>query len=212
MPTERFFRLPKEKAETIRQAAMQEFIRVSPAEASINKIIQAVDISRGSCYTYFEDKYDLLDWLMEDGIKRYQSFYLIELKKNNGDIWDVLDRVFEDTIQWATEEGFVGIIRNVTGSNMTQSLFDAGPRQCPPEAARDACLKQLYPIVDKEKCPASPEQFQDLMEMHAMSLVLAVKMFLLEKKPMEQVVPAYRRRNRLLRYGVCLKSEQAKNN
>ena len=63
MPSERFFRLPKEKAETIRNAAIQEFKRVSPEEASINKIIQTAEISRGSFYTYFEDKIDLLKWV-----------------------------------------------------------------------------------------------------------------------------------------------------
>lgn len=210
MPTERFFRLPKEKIETIRQAAMQEFKRVSPEEASINKIIQNADISRGSFYTYFEDKYDLLDWLMEGGIKSYQSFYLTELQKNGGDIWDVFDRVFEETIRWALEEGFVEIVKNIMGSSQMQSLFAAGPKQCPPKEAREACLEHLYPHVDKVKCPAGPEEFQDLMEMHAMSLVISVKAYLLEKQPLEQVVPSYRRRNRLLRYGICVRSEQTK--
>ena len=55
MPSERFFRLPKAKADTIRNAAIQEFKRVTPEEASINKIIQSAEISRGSFYTYFED-------------------------------------------------------------------------------------------------------------------------------------------------------------
>ena len=40
MPTERFYRLPKEKSEAIRLAAIREFKRVSPDEASINRIIQ----------------------------------------------------------------------------------------------------------------------------------------------------------------------------
>ena len=30
MPTERFFRLPREKSEAIRYAAVQEFMRVPP--------------------------------------------------------------------------------------------------------------------------------------------------------------------------------------
>ena len=58
MPTERFYRLPKEKIEIIRNAAIHEFKRVPPVEASINRIVQEAEISRGSFYTYFEDKYD----------------------------------------------------------------------------------------------------------------------------------------------------------
>ena len=56
MPTERFLRLPKEKIEAIRIAAAKEFMRVPLEEASINRIVHDADISRGSFYTYFEDK------------------------------------------------------------------------------------------------------------------------------------------------------------
>ena len=56
MPTERFLRLPKEKIEAIRIAAAKEFIRVPLEEASINRIVHDSNISRGSFYTYFEDK------------------------------------------------------------------------------------------------------------------------------------------------------------
>ena len=56
MPTERFLRLPKEKIEAIRIAAVKEFMRVPLEEASINRIVHDADISRGSFYTYFEDK------------------------------------------------------------------------------------------------------------------------------------------------------------
>ena len=47
MPTERFKRLPEEKIEAIRRAGIQEFTRTSPESASINRIIQEADISRG---------------------------------------------------------------------------------------------------------------------------------------------------------------------
>lgn len=56
MPTERFNRLPDKKKEAIRIAAAKEFARVLPEEVSINRIIRDAEISRGSFYTYFEDK------------------------------------------------------------------------------------------------------------------------------------------------------------
>ena len=68
MPTERFYRLAKEKAEKIRIAAIQEFKRVPPDEASINKIIQSADISRGSFYTYFELLDHTVKWISEQGL------------------------------------------------------------------------------------------------------------------------------------------------
>ena len=113
MPTERFLRLPKEKAEIIRQAAIEEFKRVPPEDASINKIIQAAEISRGSFYTYFEDKYDLLRWLMGDFIGNYRRGYLDGLLEHDGDLWKVYDQVFRHTVQWVDEQGLVEIVGNM---------------------------------------------------------------------------------------------------
>ena len=66
MPTQRFFHLKEEKKNIIKQAAMEECARVPYADISINQIIKAADISRGSFYTYFEDKDDLIRYLLQD--------------------------------------------------------------------------------------------------------------------------------------------------
>ena len=64
MPTQRFFNLKEEKRRAIVRAAVHEFSRVPYSVASINQIIKEADISRGSFYTYFEDKDDLLQYLV----------------------------------------------------------------------------------------------------------------------------------------------------
>ena len=92
MPTERFKRLPEEKIEAIRRAGIQEFTRTSPESASINRIIQEADISRGSFYTYFESKYDLLRWLISDRVREHNDFYVQDMEENGGDIWLTLSR------------------------------------------------------------------------------------------------------------------------
>ena len=53
MPTERFYRLAAEKQSAIWRAAFDEFASEPFEKASINRIIQTADISRGSFYTYF---------------------------------------------------------------------------------------------------------------------------------------------------------------
>ena len=70
MPTERFYRLPEAKKQVIRQAAIKEFARVPFEKASINQIIQNADISRGSFYTYFEDKQDVVRYIFEDNARQ----------------------------------------------------------------------------------------------------------------------------------------------
>lgn len=95
MPTERFLRLPKEKIEAIRIAAAKEFMRVPLEEASINRIVHDADISRGSFYTYFEDKQDLLKWLIYAQAEQHFNNYIERLRENGGDLWDMLESVFD---------------------------------------------------------------------------------------------------------------------
>ncbi len=63
MPSERFLKLSEEKQKRIVEAAVNEFARVPFENVSINQIIREADISRGSFYTYFEDKRDLLGYV-----------------------------------------------------------------------------------------------------------------------------------------------------
>ena len=64
MPTQRFLKLKEEKKQVILDAAVHEFSRVPYSSASINQIIKEADISRGSFYTYFEDKDDLMRYIL----------------------------------------------------------------------------------------------------------------------------------------------------
>lgn len=81
MPSERFLRLPEEKRELIYQIAMDEFVHVPLEKVSINRIIQKAGISRGCFYTYFEDKRELLIWVLKQpgnsGLKKASSAWKI---------------------------------------------------------------------------------------------------------------------------------------
>lgn len=87
MPSNTFFNLPEEKRETILEAAREEFSRVPYEKASINKMIRAAKIPRGSFYMYFTDKEDLFHHLMQ-----FQSDQVVEsmaaiLAERRGDIF-----------------------------------------------------------------------------------------------------------------------------
>lgn len=65
MPSATFFNLPEEKRQRLIEAAWDELTSVSFDKVSINRIIQTANIPRGSFYQYFEDKSDLLHFLLE---------------------------------------------------------------------------------------------------------------------------------------------------
>ena len=210
MPTERFLRLPKEKAEIIRRAAIEEFKRVPPEDASINKIIQAAEISRGSFYTYFEDKYDLLKWLMGDFIGNYRRGYLDGLLEHDGDLWKVFAQVFRHTVQWVDEQGLVEIVGNMMkGTYFSEQMTNGASGGCELEAENRDYAEILYRHVDPACCTLETEEFHELMSMHAASLIVSLKMYFTGEKSMDEVEKMYLRRMKLLRYGACPQRTQS---
>lgn len=65
MPTSTFENLPGEKRQCIIDAAIDEFAERRFSDASINRIIKAAGISRGSFYQYFKDKEDLYTLIID---------------------------------------------------------------------------------------------------------------------------------------------------
>lgn len=69
MPTATYTNLPEQKKERIMEAALDEFAAYRFSDASINRIVKAAGIARGSFYQYFKDKEDLY-MLVIDRISR----------------------------------------------------------------------------------------------------------------------------------------------
>ena len=95
MPTDTFFRLPEEKRERVLAAAREEFSGVKYGDVSINRIIRAADIPRGSFYQYFTGKDDLFRYLT-DGFKQYAlEGYLEVLEECGGNIFHTALAAFD---------------------------------------------------------------------------------------------------------------------
>ncbi len=123
MATERFLKLSQDKKDRILQAARHEFARVPFEDASINQIIREAGISRGSFYTYFEDKMDLLHYVFRDeGMKNEQYFRELLLRKQ-GNYWEALHEwVF--SIEKLIDDGTIQEDINImTQSGMMQRVI-----------------------------------------------------------------------------------------
>lgn len=204
MPTERFYRLPREKAEAIRTAALKEFKRVPLEEASINRIIRDADISRGSFYTYFEDKKEVLSWLMNDAVKEMKRFYVKVMSENGGDIWDLFERMLDAQLDMCVRDGLAEVLTNVMKSNAMAETFQL--QHACGEAAEEAneyLARWLYQRCDKGKCSLDGKKFRDLLELQMLALMLAMKQYFKDGLPREQVKETYLSRLDMIHYGVC---------
>ena len=65
MPKQTFLNLPKEKRQSITNAAIDEFAEFGFEASSINRIVANSGISKGSFYQYFEDKMDVFKYLLD---------------------------------------------------------------------------------------------------------------------------------------------------
>ena len=86
MPSDTFFRLPEEKRRRLMDAAWEEFTSVRFSDASINRIIHAANIPRGSFYQYFTDKDDLFSYLVRPLQQHFFDLARDEVEKAAGDL------------------------------------------------------------------------------------------------------------------------------
>lgn len=147
MPTSTFFNLPAEKREKLLRAARSEFARVPYSDASINKIIQAADIPRGSFYMYFRDKEELFVYLLSAYLQAMADQMRHELQRNGGDLFaafvglfDAVQACYDDPDADQLLKNLVDIIRKNMGMQLTALLG--------PEDLGDRLLADLLPYLD----------------------------------------------------------------
>ncbi len=208
MPTERFYRLPEAKRQVIREAAIAEFARVPFDKASINQIIRGADISRGSFYTYFEDKEDLLGFVLEGSFDQMQELCMKELEENGGDYFALLEHIFEVFVEKLQEtRNMLEIAKNVFSyqENVRLMGFGAFPMQnqvIAGSASRPA-IQWILKRIDTSKMRfQTQEEFVPLMTMGVTTLLCSLKQFYQYPESPDVARDFLHRSLDLLRYGA----------
>lgn len=124
MPTERFYHLSEEKKKLIKEAAIKEFCRAPLEKASINKIVQNAAISRGSFYTYFSDKEDILEYIFEDLVLQVQGFCKATLVNAKGDFWELPGRLLDYVLEVCESSGMFSMMQSAMGNQVIGKLMD----------------------------------------------------------------------------------------
>jgi len=66
MPSKTFYRLPANKREAFITEALNEFSSHEYLQASVSSMVKNLGIAKGSLYQYFENKYDLYEYLARE--------------------------------------------------------------------------------------------------------------------------------------------------
>lgn len=193
MPTERFYHLPEEKKKLIREAAIKEFCRVPLEKVSINKIVQNAEISRGSFYTYFRDKEDVLEYIFEDVVSQLQHFCDKVLDQYSGEFWELPSRLLDYTIEICETNQMFALAKSTFGNQAIAQMMDT---KCSPRVFQSALeqtdaegteegqsgavrigvwLRQLYHRTDCSRLTISSfSEFEAMFSLCMMNMTAAI--------------------------------------
>lgn len=209
MPTERFYRLSEAKQRAIYEAARKEFARVPYEKASINQIVKNADISRGSFYTYFEDKEDAMKYVMEENYTQMRSVCEDALEKNGGEYLGMLKTLFEYFVEkmQSTKEVMV-IVENVFGrkekddfSQCMEQLLDFGT-----EKEEDGMNAHRNWMVDRMNCNKmrvqSPEEVHSMMALGEGALYSSLRQYYLHPEKAESIRESFEVKLDIISHGA----------
>lgn len=74
MPKDTFANLPPDKRERFIAEALAEFSAQPYDSASLTRVVARLGIAKGSVYQYFDDKFDLFAWLVDEAARRKRAF------------------------------------------------------------------------------------------------------------------------------------------
>jgi len=191
MPTERFLRLPDHKKEAIQNAAIEEFARVPFEKASINKIIQHANISRGSFYTYFEDKQDVLSYIFDRVHQKANEFMEETLTANGGDYFATWELFLDFTLSMFENKKFFDLAKNTQPCFRGEQAFFG-----PPHGLREAELEEarrLSRLVNLDQLKIDGmEEFKVLNSLLLSNLAVALVTFYQGDMNLEHLKSRYR--------------------
>ena len=201
MPTERFYNLPEVKKKLIHKVVVEEFTRVPFEKVSINKIIKAAEISRGSFYTYFEDKYDVLGYLFEGAAEQLQNAWADFAGKNDGDLWKTAEELLNYCIK-NTKENVLQLAKNVMESG---EMFQAASPLCQNKHRKETeLLRTMYRSINISGFKnQSEETFENLVSMIFHALVHCMGFYYNDLGDEEKAKKVFREKLENLRYGIC---------
>lgn len=210
MPTQRFLNLKDSKKNVILEAAAHEFARVPYSAASINQIIKEAEISRGSFYTYFEDKDDLMRYMLRGFRDTLRKKVFEFLEEENGNPFRLCIRLLKDWIKTGSERITFQIHRNlladlsVTGQNQ---MFGIRGFLMKDELYK-SFVEELYNRLDKDRYPTTIETLCYIVDMAIMILIKSMAMYYQNPSEKETIIQVLTEEMTILERGMCTQTSQ----
>lgn len=207
MPKETFLKLSENKKKKIIDAAKKEFARVPIEQASIKNIVEKADIARGSFYQYFEDKQDLLKYILENHFKEMNNNLKTQIIQSKGDIFNIFLIIYDFLNENCCDENDIDFYRKIfeniktsEDSMILKEIIKEEPKK----------IVDFYEYIDKENLKINSKQDLEIIEkiLFAITTKAIVMRFKYETK--EQARKEYLKQIEYLKYGILKEKEGKK--
>lgn len=145
-----------------------------------------------------------MKWLIYAQAEQHFNNYIERLRENGGDLWDMLENVFDRGMDLMERAGLINIFQNLIKSAKFMDIFRGDP-ESDPQVCREnqRFMKLLYENIDQDKEPISRETLNELIEMHMVVFLMSLKRFFRDGEKKEEASAYYKRHIRMLHYGIC---------
>ena len=204
MPTQRFLKLKEEKKQAILEAAVHEFSRVPYSSASINQIIKEADISRGSFYTYFEDKDDLMRYMLRGFRDNCQERIFRTLKEQEGNPFGTALKLLEAVVD--EDQGGLGykMYRNMLSdmSLMDQTHLFGIKGFLFQDSTYMEFVDKVHDGIDRERYLIERETLAYLVDMLMLIVIRTITMYYKNVAGKDQLLDVARKEMQILENGI----------
>jgi AcrR family transcriptional regulator len=201
LPSKTFFNLPQEKQDRLIQAARDELSRVPLEDASINQIIKAAGIPRGSFYMYFENKTDLINYLLDDVVNNQIDFFKEALQNEKGDVFTAYFLLIDHMLKSCAKAENLLIFKNVA-IYFINNLSD--PSLLPRPSIRLAGLAgEFARLVDFSRFRIErPEDIRDMADLLTAMTRDEIAELVMGRKTVSEFRASIKRKVKILKYGM----------
>ena len=205
MASERFLNLPEEKKQRIINAAREELSSVPYDALSINRIVKAAGIPRGSFYDYFADKDDLIEYLMGDYCRMMEQMLEQMFRAGRLDIFKAAQKAVVRTVEFSMEEGREALCRNLFSCMRMNRRFSFEKVM---DGERTLVASGL-PYIDRERFrDASDEAVALLLDMLVVLARNTIARVFTDPENREAYLTQFSRKLEMIKHGVVLPDDQ----
>jgi AcrR family transcriptional regulator len=191
MPKEYFYNLKPTKVENVLEGAIEEFSQYLLEDASINRIITRIGISRGSFYNYFIDLDDLYRYVVKQTQMDFFQRLITMIHESYGNIGLAFKKSMADLVNFI-DNGEHSLVKNMI-LNIEMSSFLSKDHSIAATVGEEE-LSRFNRSIDRSRYKLDDQEFSDYIEMLFILMYNHLFTYLKNEKPYSELYADFERK------------------